>query len=177
MRMGFRVVISAVLTVIGSGALLAREEPMHTRLSFTGISRLYVARSIAGARQRLADPVCQQVLTDFRDGSGNTLLANLEAMQKGPVEFLDLIWFLDASELRPCKRRRELVAYTSPGQRVIYVCGSRFVHPIFRLDGPLAELLILHEFLHALGLGENPPTSEQITRQIAKRCEGPRRVR
>jgi hypothetical protein len=140
------------------------------------VTRVYVARAIAGARQRLADPVCQQVLTDFRDGSGNTLLANLQAMQKGAVEFLDLIWFLDASELRPCQRRPDLVAYTSPGQRVIYVCGRRFVHPIFRLDGPLAELLILHEFLHALGLGENPPTGDQITRQIAKRCEGRRRV-
>lgn len=172
MQTCFRVVGSAVLTLPVSGTLVAQQEPTHSRLSFTGLSRFRVARIIEGAKQRLADPVCQQVLTDFRDSSGNTLLANLQAMQKGPLEFFQQIWFVDASEFRPCQRREELVAYTSPGQRVIYVCGSRFVHPIFRLDGPLAELLILHEFLRALGLGENPPTGKQITRQVAKRCGG-----
>ena len=67
---------------------------------------------------------------------------------------------------RPCQRGDLLVAYTSPGQRVVYVCGSKFVHPLFRLDQRLAELLIIHELLHSLGLGENPPTPGQITKQV-----------
>ena len=33
-----------------------------------------------------------------------------------------------------------------------------------------AEIIVIHEFLHTLGLGENPPTSEAITAQIALRC-------
>jgi hypothetical protein len=81
-----------------------------------------------------------------------------------------MMWFIDASLNRPCQRGDLFVAYTSPGHRVVYVCGSRFVHPIFRLDQRLAELLIIHELLHSLGLGENPPTSSQITKQVAKRC-------
>jgi hypothetical protein len=170
MRTRFRIVVSAVFAVVASTTVTAQGELGHTRLSFTGLSRLRVARAIEGAKQRLADPVCQEVLSDFRDGSGRTLLANLEAMNKSPLEFFDDVWFIDASAFQPCRRREGLVAYTSPGSRVIYVCGSRFVHPIFRLEGPLAELLIIHELLHALGLGENPPKAGQITEQVAKRC-------
>ena len=170
MRTRFRMVVLAVLTVLASGTLIAQGESGHARLSFMGLPRLRVARAIEGAKERLADPVCQQVLTDFHDGLGRTLLANLQDMNKRPLEFFDDLWFVDASEARPCQRRPALVAYTTPGSRVIYVCGSRFVHPIFRIDGPLVEFLIIHEFLHALGLGENPPKHEQITRQVAARC-------
>lgn len=81
-----------------------------------------------------------------------------------------MMWFIDASMNLPCQRGDLPVACTSPARRVVYVCGSRFVHPIFRLDQRLAELLIIHELLHSLGLGENPPTSSQITKQVAKRC-------
>ncbi len=85
------------------------------------------------------------------------------------AEYLHEMWFLDASDATPCRRDEALVAYTSPGLRVIYVCGARFVS-LFRLTDRLAELLIIHEFLHSLGLGENPPTSDQITRQVVRRC-------
>ena len=33
-----------------------------------------------------------------------------------------------------------------------------------------AEDLIIHELLHSLGLGENPPTSSQISSQVMRRC-------
>ena len=116
-------------------------------------------RAINGAKQRLADPECQQVFADFQDQNGTSLLANLMASGKSPADYLDGIWFIDASLSRPCQRNDLLVAYTSPGHRVVYVCGSRFAHRIFRLDQRLAELLIIHELLHSLGLGENPPTT------------------
>ena len=29
---------------------------------------------------------------------------------------------------------------------------------------------MIHEFLHTLGLGENPPTSQAITEQVEFRC-------
>jgi hypothetical protein len=29
---------------------------------------------------------------------------------------------------------------------------------------------VVHELLHSLGLGENPPTSREITAQVLKRC-------
>jgi hypothetical protein len=33
-----------------------------------------------------------------------------------------------------------------------------------------AEALVIHEVLHTLGLEENPPSSEQITVAVEKRC-------
>jgi len=34
----------------------------------------------------------------------------------------------------------------------------------------VAEAVIIHETLHSLGLGENPPTSDEITRRVFSRC-------
>jgi hypothetical protein len=33
-----------------------------------------------------------------------------------------------------------------------------------------AEAILIHEILHTLGLGENPPSSAEITRQVWRRC-------
>lgn len=33
-----------------------------------------------------------------------------------------------------------------------------------------AELVVLHEALHTLGLGENPPGSLEITQRVGDRC-------
>ena len=166
----FPVVFAAVATFLGTGIVLANGEGVRPRLRFPNHTRYPVERAIDGAKLRLADRECQQVLTDFQDAAGNSLLANLIAKQRSPVEYIDEMWFLDASDARPCRDNGALVAYTSPGLRVIYVCAARFVQPLFRLSDRLAELLIIHEFLHSLGLGENPPTSDQITKQVARRC-------
>jgi hypothetical protein len=34
----------------------------------------------------------------------------------------------------------------------------------------MAEIYVIHEMLHTLGLGENPPTSLEITQQVKRRC-------
>jgi hypothetical protein len=41
-------------------------------------------------------------------------------------------------------------------------------------DRAAAEIIVIHEFLHALGLGENPPTSDEITERVTARCGGGR---
>jgi hypothetical protein len=33
-----------------------------------------------------------------------------------------------------------------------------------------AEAIVIHEVLHSLGLGENPPSSEDITAAVERRC-------
>jgi hypothetical protein len=33
-----------------------------------------------------------------------------------------------------------------------------------------AEVYVIHEMLHTLGLGENPPRSQQITQAVKRRC-------
>jgi hypothetical protein len=34
----------------------------------------------------------------------------------------------------------------------------------------MAEVYVIHEMLHTLGLGENPPSSQEITQAVVKRC-------
>jgi hypothetical protein len=37
-------------------------------------------------------------------------------------------------------------------------------------DPGLSASLIIHESLHTLGLGENPPSSSEITQHVERRC-------
>jgi hypothetical protein len=39
-------------------------------------------------------------------------------------------------------------------------------------DSSTSEILIIHEVLHTLGLGENPPPSADITARVMARCGG-----
>jgi hypothetical protein len=49
------------------------------------------------------------------------------------------------------------------------VCGRRFAY-YFALDRAQGEIIIIHELLHSLGLGENPPSSAAITKMVEQRC-------
>ena len=64
-----------------------------------------------------------------------------------------------------------MVALTAPGSRVVYVCGRLFQEVAAR-SAARAEIVVLHEALHTLGLGENPPDSLKITRRVGERCGG-----
>ena len=61
------------------------------------------------------------------------------------------------------------MAVTAPGSRVVYVCGRAFTEAQSR-SAERAELVVLHEALHTLGLGEDPPASPEITRLVGRRC-------
>ena len=39
-----------------------------------------------------------------------------------------------------------------------------------RDDPTWAEVVVIHEALHTLGLGENPPSSAEISIRVAARC-------
>jgi len=39
-----------------------------------------------------------------------------------------------------------------------------------RHDPFLADVALIHESLHSLGLGENPPSSSEITSRVISRC-------
>jgi hypothetical protein len=56
------------------------------------------------------------------------------------------------------------MAFTYPGWQVICVADNS------DRDPDAATIIVIHEFLHTLGLGENPPTSEAITEQVTLRC-------
>jgi hypothetical protein len=126
-------------------------------------------RAVKDAARRFQQADCRRLLTDFTDESGNPLSANLSPLAMTPAEFIERgLLFVDASDERPCLTDLR-AAFTSPGSRVIFVCASRLV-PLNSEPSPKIALLIIHEALHALGLGENPPTSASITRQVARRC-------
>ena len=61
------------------------------------------------------------------------------------------------------------VATTSPGSRFVMICGKQFLEAHAAGDGYAADLII-HEELHSLGLGENPPSSAEITARVIARC-------
>jgi hypothetical protein len=129
-----------------------------------------------GAARRLEGAECQKVLSDFTDPEGRTLLANLEPWERTPSANLrQAITFLDGSTLEHCRRKNVLLV-TSRGQLSVFVCpaggstpGSGFAR-IQMQNQTLAEAMVIHEMLHTLGLGENPPTTLEITDRVLARC-------
>ena len=64
-----------------------------------------------------------------------------------------------------------MVQSTRPGSRVVFVCTTRFTDLVERNPAE-AEAIVIHEMLHTLGLGENPPASDAITEAVAVACIG-----
>jgi len=71
----------------------------------------------------------------------------------------------------PQCRSATTLAFTHTGSRVIHVCGATFMKRSMR-NRMAAEVILIHEFLHTLGLGEHPPTPDAITAQVTLRCGG-----
>jgi hypothetical protein len=162
--------------LVGAGLIIAMAAPVasargaHT-LDLGPFYAASVARAVEGAERRLADPHCRRIFSDFRDAEGVTLQARLDALGVSAAEHLRRVVFTDGFGHRSCHSGRAL-ALTSPGHRVVYVCRERFQRAQAR-SAVAAELAVLHEALHTLGLGENPPASHEITRQVAARCAPP----
>ena len=125
-------------------------------------------RALAGAARRLDDPACRTIFAEFRDAGGAPLQGRLDALGVSGRDYLSLMHFADGSMRRTC-RRGDVAALTAPGSRVVYVCGRLFQEVAAR-SAERAEIVVLHEALHTLGLGENPPDSLTITRRVAERC-------
>jgi hypothetical protein len=130
-----------------------------------GEARLAVRRAVERAAARLADPRCQDVLSDFADESGQPLAAKLQASGRTPGQALKGLRFFDHGMAPQCQTGT-VMAFTHPGSQVIRVCGRQFRDR----DPEAAKIILIHEFLHALGLGENPPTSRDITKRVMARC-------
>jgi hypothetical protein len=126
-----------------------------------------VERAKAGAARRLQQAECQKVFTDFQDREGRPLQESLERWGVGPAEYLRMIPFLDGSSQQLC-RWSKVDLVTTPGTPRVLVCGQ-FANTQVR-DPQLAEAIVIHEMLHTLGLGENPPTSTEITKRVKSRC-------
>ena len=138
------------------------------RLSDRGEAASSVRGAVEGARDRLANQACVGILDEFRDASGQSLRTKLDALSLTPAAYLDHLVFYDASVEGHC-RASKVLAMTVPGSRAVFVCGDRFVKAR-RQDPRYAEVVLIHEALHSLGLGENPPSSAAITARVLARC-------
>ena len=120
-----------------------------------------------GAARRLARPQCAEVFRDFADANGRPLQENLDAYRLTGPEYLSLVYFADGSDDGRCGDENVL-ANTTPGSRRVSIC--RRFERAYRQDRIWTEVVLIHEALHTLGLGENPPTSFEISTRVAARC-------
>ena len=141
------------------------EKVPGTRVLLPGPAGLMVQYALLGAKRRLERPACAELLVEFHGSDGLPLNAHLSL---APTEYLNTLWFVDGDNDRRCRTTRA-IAFTAPGHPVIFVCGSHFARKYLQ-NQSYAEVVLIHEMLHTAGLGENPPTSDQISRVAMSRC-------
>ena len=124
-------------------------------------------RAINGAHEWLEEPACQEVFSDFTDLFGTLLSDVLAGRGLTGQDHLGRLAFWDGSHRRQC-RTLGVSALTAPGHHIIYICPVQFRR--LSRDPSRARAVVIHELLHSLGLGENPPSSREITAQVLKRC-------
>jgi hypothetical protein len=155
--------------------LEAGSGPVPSFRPLNSYDRSVVERVRARAAARLDEPECGKVLTDFKDGGGRTLESNLQPLGISPSRYLLQLSFLDGSRLPACRPLAVIMAVT-PGVPRVFVCPAGLGRLNARLSrnefesGLLAEVIVIHEMLHTLGLGENPPSTFEITERVRQRC-------
>jgi hypothetical protein len=152
---------------VGAGDETPEAAPFRVRVPYNDVAQA-VKRALAGADRLLADPACQEVLTDFRDASGRMLKDVLDGNGVSARGYLRRIVFADGRGLRVCSGQATL-AVTEPGSMVVFICPVAFVEAVSGKPED-AEAALIHEMLHSLGLGENPPRSREITERVRVRC-------
>ncbi len=128
------------------------------------IAALLVRRALDEAHRVLAETRCQSMLEDFQDAHGRSLRERLALLHMDVQRYLDFVVFVEAT--RPCT---DTLAYTAPGNRVVYLC-VRAIERLWRDNPDHVVASLIHEMLHTLGLGENPPSSSEITERVIARC-------
>jgi len=158
-------VFAAVAALLPSAALAQRAAAPTILLG--GPAALDVSRAARQAMERLQNLRCQQLLDEFSDREGRPLRESLRSTS--PDAYLASL-VLRNGEI-PVGSGHCLsdgaAAFTANGA-AIFICGTSF-HALGK--GAQANALI-HEMLHTLGLRENPPSSAEISRQVAARCGG-----
>jgi lysine-specific metallo-endopeptidase family protein len=142
-------------------------EVFHVRLRHSRDGFL-VGQALRGAHRRLAQPGCQAVFSDFTESSGRRLQDVLDERGETGQSHLQRLFFYDGADARECTDPGVL-AFTQPGSHVVYVCNQWF-REAFATNPSKVEAVIIHESLHSLGLGENPPRSQDITARVMERC-------
>ncbi len=130
--------------------------------------RLAVQRALADASVVLAGEKCQAVLAEFSDSDRQPLTTRLTALNVSVQAYLRLLIVQDGQQHPRCEQPG-ILAFTTPGSRAIYVCGEAFVRLSLRTPEE-ARTTVIHEVLHSLGLGENPPAPSVISHRVKQLC-------
>jgi hypothetical protein len=155
-------VLAPILCAAGSQEADATRVLMHNPAD-AGV----VAMALNGAYRKLGRPACQQLLDDFRDAEGRTLRENLEPLGLAPDAYLSRLAYRDGRDLGSARcRKGGAAAVTHIGDRNVFVCAAPFAE---QRPG-IRENTLIHEMLHSLGLGENPPSSGEINGLVRRRC-------
>jgi hypothetical protein len=125
-------------------------------------------RALEGASRWLAQPKCQTLFLEFKDRRNLPLTAKLRELETDPEGYLRMVLFLDGAQSATC-RRHGVLAFTTQGSRVVYLCGRDFERA-WRRGVAEVQATVIHELLHSLGLGENPPSPREITHRIQQLC-------
>jgi hypothetical protein len=154
-------------------ALVALLVPTAAAHAQSGLRPLppYEARLVdfarEGAMRRLRGAECRALLDELHDREGRPLVARLETFGVPADLYLENVPFLDGTGRPLCGRGQSQLLTVSGVPRVI-VCPS-FLQTVERARVS-AEVYVIHEMLHTLGLGENPPSSQEITRLVTRHC-------
>jgi hypothetical protein len=169
-----RAIVAALLAVASAtpGNAIAVPSPggEPLRVALPSQPGMTLRRALLSARRRLGEEPCRSVLTDFTSAEGRTLDTVLRDLGRSPEAHLDSLLFRDGST-RPRCASQAILAFTHVGGDTIYVCASQF-HRVAERNPAAADLVLIHEALHTLGLRENPPTSGEINARVALRCGG-----
>jgi hypothetical protein len=133
-----------------------------------GYTRDAAVRAVRGAADWLTRPKCQTLFQEFEDERQLPLSVKLRELETDPAGYLRLVVFLDGARSPVCGRHGVL-AFTARGSRVVYLCGRDFERA-WRRDAREVQATIIHELLHSLGLGENPPAPREITNRVQSLC-------
>lgn len=145
------------------------DSPVSVPVNVRGADSVTVSTVQEGIRlasRWLADAECQQIFSEFSDKAGQKLSDILRNAGQSGSEYLHWLIFWDGKH-EPACAWGDSFATTQPGSRVVRLC------PVFKKlqsDPAHAAAIVIHEELHSLGLGENPPTSLEITQRVVARC-------
>lgn len=166
------IVLAGLALSLGLAAPMASGGPSPRaplRVRVPHVAGMAVKRALLAARLRIGGARCREVLSEFRaDGKGRPLDEVLEQLGRSPEQHLDSLIFEDGSRRAPCASPG-ILAFTRVGSGTIHVCASQWKGAV-QNDPAYAEMVLIHEMLHTLGLGENPPTSLEITARVTERC-------
>jgi hypothetical protein len=166
--------VAAAVPENGHAAILLMQ--MERPVSPGGWPRLHLADPVGYhvarealdlAWRRLAQPDCARVHGSFTDASGHALDERLRAMGVDLQTYLTMLVFIDGSRDMPCVTG--VLAFTAPGSRVVRICVDALKRT-WREHPEHTVASFIHEMLHTLGLGEDPPSSSEITKRVLADC-------